>query len=105
MPDGGVDPVVLLGERNRGVEAFFGPSAAADGQQRPHARGARAFEHGGAVFVKLRKIQMRVRVDDFQWNRLARAVAIRINPKSVHSQGLECASLSDLNCRDQNDRI
>ncbi len=65
--DRGVDPVMLLGERNGRVEAVRA-GAAADGENAFYACGPRAIEHGGAIVVKLRKLQMRVRIDDFQGN-------------------------------------
>ncbi len=55
-----VDPVVLLGERNRGVQALRRRAAAPDREQRCHARGARAFEHRRAILVELRHLQVRV---------------------------------------------
>ncbi len=63
--DGRVNPVVLLGEWNRGVEAFLGRSAAADGQHGADSGCTRAIEHGGAVFVELGEFEMRVGVYDF----------------------------------------
>ena len=57
--DGRVNPVMLLGKRNRCIEPVDS-STAADGKQRPHARRARALEHRLAIFVKLRKFQVRV---------------------------------------------
>ena len=55
-----VDPIVLLGERNRGVDALGRAGAAADRQQRFDARRAGAFEHRRAVVVELRGFQVRV---------------------------------------------
>src|SRR5205823_14720035 len=59
---GGVNPVVLFGEGERGVE-FFRAGAGADGEQRVYAGGAGAVEHGGAVVIKLREVDVRVGVD------------------------------------------
>ena len=66
--DRGVDPIVLLGERNRGIDPLRRAGAAADGQQRCDARRARAVEHRLAVFVELRDFQVRVRIDNFHGN-------------------------------------
>jgi hypothetical protein len=59
-----VDPIVLLGERNRGVDPLRRTGPAADGEKRLHARGARAFEHRVAVFVEWRAFEVRVRVNN-----------------------------------------
>jgi len=58
--DAGVNPVVLLGEGDGGVEAFGGAGAAADGQQRGDAGGAGTFEHGRAVFIEVVEFEVRV---------------------------------------------
>ena len=54
-----VDPVVLLGERDCGVQPI-GACAAADGEQRFDTRGAGAIEHRVAVFVEWRAFEVRV---------------------------------------------
>src|SRR5260370_17978672 len=61
---GGVNPVVLLGKRNRRIQ-LFRTRPRADGQKSGYARGARAVEHGIAILRKLRKINMRVRINQF----------------------------------------
>src|SRR5579862_7551989 len=65
---GGPDPVVLFGEGNGGVE-FFRTGARANGEEGGYARGAGAFEHGGAVFVELREVNVGVGVDEIHWVR------------------------------------
>ncbi len=50
---------MLFGKGQRGIE-FLGSRASADGEKRAHARGARAIEHGFAVFRELRKVNVRV---------------------------------------------
>ena len=60
-PDRRVDPIMLLGKWQRGIELFGTWTwTCADGEQRRHARGARPIEHGLAVFRELRKINVRV---------------------------------------------
>ena len=63
--DGGVDPIVLLGKWNCGIKAVDA-RAAANGEEALDARPASPEEHGVAVFVKLRKFQVRMRIDNFQ---------------------------------------
>ena len=58
--DGRVDPIVLFGERNRGVDALGGARSAADRQQRFDARRAGALENRRAVGVEFRGFQVRV---------------------------------------------
>ena len=60
----GVDPVVLFGEGDGCVEVVRAGSAAY-GQQGLHACFARSCEHCVAVFVKLRKLEVRVGIDNF----------------------------------------
>ncbi len=55
-----VDPIVLLGEGNRGIDALGRARPAADREQRVDARRARALEHRGAIVVELRHLQVRV---------------------------------------------
>ena len=62
---GGVHPVVLLRKGYRRVETLRA-GAAADCQQRPHPRSLSPRKHGVAVLVKLRKLQVRVRINNFQ---------------------------------------
>src|SRR5256885_14183226 len=59
---GGVDPVVLFGKGQSGVE-FFWAGAGANGEQGGYACGAGAVEHGFAVVVELREVDVRVGVD------------------------------------------
>ena len=61
-----VNPVVLLGKRNRRIQPLR-PRPAADRKQRLHSRRPRPFKHRVAIFIKLRKFQMRMRVDNFQF--------------------------------------
>ena len=58
-PDRRVNPIVLLGEGQCRIELLRAGSCA-DGEQRRHSRGARALEHGFAVFRELWKINVRV---------------------------------------------
>src|SRR5579863_6548691 len=71
--DGGVNPIVLFGERNGHVEAIGG-GAAADVKDFLNAGLAGAGEHGVAVGVKLGKLEMGVRVDDLQKTILVKAL-------------------------------
>ena len=57
--DGGVDPVVRFGVRNRGVE-LFRAGTYADGKNRVHTGGAGAIEHGVAILVELGEIDVRM---------------------------------------------
>ena len=58
----GVNPVVLLSVRNGSVQLFrAGPCA--NRQQRANASRPRALQHNFAVLRKLRKINMRMRID------------------------------------------
>src|SRR5438874_147811 len=59
-----VNPIVLFGKRNSGIE-FLRPRAGTDGEKRRHARGVRTFEHGFAIVRKLREVNVGVRVDEF----------------------------------------
>ena len=52
-----VDPIVLLGEGNRGIEAFLGPVPLPMASRASDARRARAIEHRVAVFVELRELR------------------------------------------------
>lgn len=63
--NGRIDPIVLLGERDSYIETI-GRRAASDGEDFLDAGVACARQHGVAVSVKLRKFQMRVRIDDLQ---------------------------------------
>ena len=65
-PHGGINPIVLLGERQRGIE-LFGARAGADRKQSGHAGGAGAVKHGFAVFGELREVNVRVGVDEFHF--------------------------------------
>src|SRR5690242_13941560 len=60
--DGGVYPIVLFGKGNRGIE-FLRSGAGADCKKGRYARGACAFEHGRAIFRKLREIDVRMGID------------------------------------------
>src|SRR5713101_5983459 len=62
--DGGVDPVVRVGERQRRVE-LLRAGACADGEECGDSCRARPLEHFRAVAIKLRQIYVRVRVDQF----------------------------------------
>jgi hypothetical protein len=57
---------MLFGKRQRGIE-FLRAGACANGEERRHARGARAFEHRFAVFRELGEVNVRVRVDQFHF--------------------------------------
>src|SRR6266851_1714021 len=57
--DSGVNPIMLFGKRQRGIQ-LLGSRPGADGEKRRHASGARAIEHSFAVFRELRKINVRV---------------------------------------------
>src|SRR6202050_3812118 len=59
-----VDPIILLGKRQGRIE-FLGARPGADGEQHADPRGTRPIEHGIAVFVKLRKVYVRVGVYEF----------------------------------------
>ena len=61
-----VNPVMLLRKRYRRVQPLR-PRPAADRKQRLDSRRARPFKHRVAILIKLRKFQMRVRVDNFQF--------------------------------------
>ncbi len=61
-PDGGVNPLVLLGKGQRGIE-LFRTWACADCKQCRHSRFASAVEHGVAVFRELWEVDVRVRID------------------------------------------
>jgi hypothetical protein len=67
--DGGVDPVVVFGYCDGGVETVWTRTAAADGQYALHARGFGALEHFGAVGVEVFGFEVRVRVNYFQIRR------------------------------------
>ncbi len=60
-----VDPIVLLGEGNRGVDALGRAGPAADRQQRLDARRAGALEHRRAVALEFRRLQVRMRINNF----------------------------------------
>src|SRR5260370_20189072 len=60
--DSGVNPIVLFGERQRSIQ-FLRARTSADSKQRGNAGGARAIKHSLAVFRKLPKINVRVRVN------------------------------------------
>jgi hypothetical protein len=62
--DAGVDPVVLLGVGQRGVQ-FLRAGTGADSQQRLDAGFAGALQHGFAVIRELGKIYVRVGIDEF----------------------------------------
>src|SRR5580704_8474821 len=61
--DASVDPVVLLGVRDGGVQ-FFGPWARANGQDGLDSRRAGTVEHGVPVLGELRKVDVRMGVDE-----------------------------------------
>ena len=56
---GGENPIVLLGQSDRAAN-FIERRADANRQNRGHACRARAFQHGGAIAVKFRSVQVRV---------------------------------------------
>ena len=58
-PHGSIDPIILLGIRNRGPELFEFRSVA-DGQQGSNARCLRALEHRIAVGIEVGNIHMRM---------------------------------------------
>lgn len=60
--DCGPNPIVLFGKWDGGVQLFW-PWASTDGEDGGDARGARAFEHGGAVFVELGEVDVGVGID------------------------------------------
>src|SRR5260370_13750412 len=62
--DGRVNPVVRFGERQRRAE-LLRAGARADGEECGDSSCARPLEHFRAVAIKLRKIYVRVRVDQF----------------------------------------
>src|SRR6266581_7254281 len=62
--NGRVDPVVRFGERQRRVE-LRRAGACADGEECGNSCRARPLQHFRAVAIKLRKIYVRVRVDQF----------------------------------------
>src|SRR3989442_1253809 len=62
-----VNPILLFGKRNGGVE-LLRPRAGADCEKRRHARGVRTFEHGFAIIRKLREVNVCVGVDEFHSN-------------------------------------
>jgi hypothetical protein len=83
---GRVNPIVLLGERQRGIE-LLGTRSGADGEQGRDARGTGTVKHGVAVFRELREINVRVGVYEFHWlsaqgrgNRRARYIAPLLQP-------------------------
>src|ERR1700730_16580145 len=59
----GINPIVLLGVRDGGVQ-FFGARAGANGQDSLASRRAGAVEHGVAVLSELRKVDVGVGVDE-----------------------------------------
>ena len=58
-----VNPIVPFGERDRGVE-FFWPRPGADSEQSTNAGVASALKHGFAIVSELRKIDVRMGVDE-----------------------------------------
>ena len=58
-----VNPIVLFGERDSGVE-FFWPRPGANSEQSTNAGVAGALEHGFAIVSELRKIDVHVGVDE-----------------------------------------
>ena len=60
--DGGLDPIVLLGVGDGGVE-FFRARAGADGQKSRDACVASALQHGFAVVRELREVDVGVGID------------------------------------------
>jgi hypothetical protein len=65
--DGGVDPVVVFGYCDGGIETVWTGTAAADGQYVLDACGFGALEHFGAVGVEVFGFEVRVRVNYFQY--------------------------------------
>jgi hypothetical protein len=63
----GVDPIVVFGYCDGGIETFRTGTAAADGQYVLHACGFGALEHFGAVGVEVFGFEVHVRVNDFQY--------------------------------------
>src|SRR5215472_8178503 len=74
--DSGVDPIVLLGEWESGVELFW-TRPGANSEKRGDARGASAFEHGVAIVRELREINVGVRIDKIHCLRRQVAATIR----------------------------
>ncbi len=62
--NGGINPIVLLGKRNGGIE-FFRTRTSADRQQSRDTGRASPLEHGLTILRELREINMGVRVDQF----------------------------------------
>ena len=58
-----VNPIMLFGERDGGVE-FFRTRPGANSEQSTNAGVASALEHGFAIVSELRKIDVRVGVDE-----------------------------------------
>jgi len=63
----GVDPIVVFGYCDGGIETFRTRTAAADRQYVLHACGLGALEHFGAVGVEVFGFEVRVRVNYFQY--------------------------------------
>ena len=57
--DGGVNPIMMFGKWQRGIE-LLRSGARADGEECRHACRAGAIEHGFAVFGELREVDVRV---------------------------------------------
>ena len=82
----GLNPIMLLGERQRRIQ-FFGTRARSDREQGGDSRLARALEHGIAIFVKLREIQVRVGIYEFH------GITVRLRPKrSMRLETPDCAT-------------
>src|SRR5690348_5042608 len=62
--DRSVDPVVMLGEWNRGIDALCWACDAADREDRHHAGRTGALEHRIAVCRERVALQMRMSIDD-----------------------------------------
>jgi len=60
--DRGINPIVLFGERQRGID-FLRARASADRKQSRHSSSARAVKDGFSVFRELREVDVRVGID------------------------------------------
>src|SRR5258705_5696333 len=68
--NGGVNPVMLFGKWQCGIELLAARPGADSEQSRDSSR-TRAIEHGFAVLRELREVDVCVRVDEFHWRNLA----------------------------------
>src|SRR6516164_6746164 len=76
-PHGGVNPVMLFGKRQSGVQ-LLGTGSRANSQKRGDPRSTRALQHAFTVLGKLREVNMRMGVDQFHVSDIPTSTVLRL---------------------------